>query len=95
MPNHTATTIAKMTDHEDFGGFGYLGHENRTGISDAQLAEAANDLRIPAVELFMWANSRCARHFMDNYEDRSGAYRRFCDALTRDLVVLRAEEARA
>lgn len=87
----TINDLGAMTDHPDWGGWGYLGHESRTAATDAELVAAANDANVDATDLFLWANSRCARHFMDMYPDpRFGG---FGDELARSLPVLRAEVA--
>jgi hypothetical protein len=50
-----------------WGGFGYLGGTRRSSRSDKYLAEAANELGLDREEIFLWANSKPARHFMDGY----------------------------
>lgn len=63
--NITPQTIEAMTEHAEYGGFGYLGHSDRTHESDRALATAANLLGLTADDVFLWANSRYARHAMD------------------------------
>jgi len=57
--------IERLADHDDFGGFGYLGNSERNHDTDSILARTANDQGLTLDEVFLWANSRMARHFAD------------------------------
>jgi hypothetical protein len=45
---------------------GYLNSDNRNDVTDAQLLIAVEHLGLTYSDLFLWCNSRNARHFMDN-----------------------------
>lgn len=70
------------------GGFGYLGHENRNHATDLQLAQAAQDLGLSYDDVFLWADSRSARHFMDGAP--AGASN-FANQIKKDLPTLKKE----
>lgn len=94
--NITPATIENMTNDAEFGGFGYLGHSDRTERTDARLATAANRLGLTTADVFLWANSRYARHAMDQM-GRTATIAQMTDALTNDrrgLPALRKEIAR-
>jgi hypothetical protein len=61
-----SNALIKMQSSPFFGGWGYLGHRNRTLKTDILLLEAANKLNFTNEDLFSWANSISARHFMDH-----------------------------
>ena len=63
----TVNDLNKMTSRSDYNGFGYLRHEKRSKSSDNRLIRQANSLGLLSEDLFSWANSKPARHFMDNY----------------------------
>ncbi len=67
----TTIALTKMMDNKKFGGFGYLGHTDRTQHTDALLINAANFVGASEDEVFEWANSRYARHFTDRWADSS------------------------
>lgn len=93
----TPSDIEQMARRDDFGGWGYLGHGDRTHDSDVALADAANHLGIDAEDTFLWANSRPGRHFMDGAADdyTTDDFRRALTAdINRWLPALRAEVGR-
>lgn len=67
---------------------GYLKASNRTRVSDENLVQAAFYLRFTYQELFLWCNSRCARHFMD--ANKTGV-NDFARALVSDMPGLKEE----
>lgn len=97
MPLITTGQINDMTERPEHHGFGYLGHEHRTAQSDRTLRDAANQLGLSNADVFLWANSRYARHWMDvreqpTLEDFIHVLR---DDTKRGLPALQIEEARA
>jgi len=88
----TVELINGLAEHPDHEGWGYLGHYSRTDRTDRVLAAVATECGLTIDDVFLWANSRSARHFMDN---RAGANleARLTTALLRDLPGLRAEVA--
>lgn len=84
--------IKAMTDNSDWLGWGYLGHELRSDETDEKLAAAANWLGLDEADVFLWANSRLARHFMDGYGPEVTS-KGFEAALDEGLPTLRAEAA--
>ncbi len=77
-------------EFEDFNG-GYLGHSNRTETNDKRLLKAAIDLGLSMDQLYLWANSRNARHAMDNGSLSTTEFRR---CLQNDLPDLEEEQKR-
>jgi hypothetical protein len=55
-------------DPEYTGIGGYLNASNRNSATDKALVCAADLLALSYQDLFLWVNSRCARHFMDRLE---------------------------
>lgn len=88
--NITPDQIANLTNNPEFGGFGYLGHEFRDAVSDSLLAAAADQLHLTLDDVFLWANSRPGRHFMDTEPWNIG---QFVEELERELPFLYAEVA--
>lgn len=62
--------MIKVSDLKTFHseGYGYLGHQGRTPISDETLVAAANEIGISADELNLWVDSSFARHAMNAAE---------------------------
>jgi hypothetical protein len=67
QPPHTAQDVKNLEQHPDYQGFGYLGHSNRTDITDEQVAEAANKAGLKPHELAAHLLSKSGRHMMDNH----------------------------
>lgn len=61
------TDIENLANRDDYLGYGYLGHSSRNHYSDTYLAEAANDQGIDLEDVFLWANSKCGRWFLDTH----------------------------
>ena len=80
--------IRNMTLLDEWGGWGYLGHELRTEATDLALANVAAMRALTPSDVFLWANSRYARHFAD-----AGCFTPadFAASLDRYLPALRAE----
>lgn len=83
ISNYTAKDIKSLETFKGFNGwtwgghgYGYLGASTRNSWSDKYLAEAGNELGLDLEELFLWANSKPGRHFMDNYPTNFYDYRR-------------------
>lgn len=68
----TYEQIEAFADDDEFMGFGFIGHSRRRHRHDVALAEAANRNELQLDEVFLWANSRWARHFMDQAFDATG-----------------------
>ena len=82
------TELTALINRDEYGGFGYLGHEFRGHASDVNLVKAANEMGLGIEDLFLWANSRYARHFMD--QERVSV-RAFKQIMTSELPRLREE----
>lgn len=67
----THLELISLQTRKDFAGFGYLGHHKRTGKTDHNLLAAANKMDLTLEELYLWANSKFGRHFMDYYGSKS------------------------
>lgn len=87
----TAEDIDSMTHNPEYNGFGYLGHKLRCSGSDASLYIAANWLKLPLENVFLWANSSYGRHFMDQYHDRNLIAPDFMKELEDKLPLLKLE----
>lgn len=61
----TKQDLTRMKYEKAYEGFGYLGHEKRNEWTDEKLLKAANELNLSYADLFLYANSRPARHTMD------------------------------
>lgn len=89
----TAADLQQAEDNSN--GFGYLGHlERNQGMdTDAALLEVANGLGLNSTDLWLWADSRPARHFMDGAPTHdAGSFRReLAIDISRHLPSLRAE----
>lgn len=60
------TIFLMMKRESEYTGIGgYLNSSFRSDVSDAQLLIAVETLGINYSDLFLWVNSRYARHFMD------------------------------
>lgn len=78
-------------DPEYTGIGGYLNNENRNSHTDQKLISAAlTDLRLSYQDLFLWVNSRYARHFMNNV-DRNTPIEAFVEELRISIPALREE----
>jgi hypothetical protein len=61
------TIFLLMKREPEYTGIGgYLNSSFRSDVSDAQLLMAGETLGLTYSELFLWVNSRYARHFMDS-----------------------------
>jgi hypothetical protein len=69
----TYEQIEELRTRGEWRGFGYLGHENRRHATDVVLASVATLMSLSIDEVFLWANSRPARHFMDEWGFDAGA----------------------
>jgi hypothetical protein len=86
--------MVEVQDLEKFksGGYGYLGHESRSSISDANLVAAANQLGLQKEDLALWCDSRWARHRMDKADIKTlNSPKEFKLWLGKDLAELHAE----
>lgn len=72
QPKHTPDSIKKLEGHEDYSGFGYLGHERRSPDTDKALAEAANRANMGHHELAAHVLSKSGRHMMDDHPTVAG-----------------------
>jgi len=72
---------------------GYFGHEDRGGLTDWALAEAANALKLSKEDLLLYCDSRNARHEMDSlgnqFQERITAF--FIKSLKTNLRELKGE----
>jgi hypothetical protein len=62
---HTEEDIKHLENHEDYQGFGYLGHSKRDSATDLALTQAANKAGIDRHELAAHLLSQSGRHMMD------------------------------
>lgn len=86
----TYQDIENLVERDEYMGFGYLGNSRRRHDHDRLLATAANHLGLSLDDVFLWANSRPARHFMDWWEND---FQELCEQLDRKLPGLRLEVA--
>ena len=62
---HTEEDIKHLENHDDYQGFGYLGHSKRDSATDLALTQAANKAGIDRHELAAHLLSQSGRHMMD------------------------------
>lgn len=82
--------IKEMTRYRTYLGFGYLGAVERDDETDEMLVEAANSLGLSVYEVFLWANSRCGRKFMDPHKPKSSS--EFIQGIESSLPSLKDED---
>lgn len=68
----TTADLDRMTEHEDWHGFGYIGERTRSdapatkiAAADMDVLDAANQLGMTYEQLFEWANSKNGRWYAD------------------------------
>lgn len=67
-PMHTAESVAKLRDHEDYEGFGYFGHSNHHPDLDAAVAEVANHHGLDTHQVSAFLHGRSGRWAMDELD---------------------------
>lgn len=70
-PIHATEHLTALEDHDDYSGFGYLGHSSRDAGTDKALVEAANKAGVDKHTLQAHLLSKSGRHMMDSLPGKS------------------------